>query len=530
MRLPSLVDGSRLFILFALSLLLGACVTLTVAPDPLKAGPRDDASTVVVSITANTAQISGFDQLLVRRIGAPGVNVVDLNSLKQILPDLSRDTTVFVGALPEGEYEFAELADMQTNRRVTLKDASRQMLGRFRVARGKVVDLGRLILTPLNYWVVMGRSARVTSNKPLLEKFAPEYAALLKGETSRGWLEPRNAKDSIEEYALSKPVGFDNPREFDDGTIIGASRLGSVISRHPVTKWSVFRSERLESLFCATPVNLPNARLVAVGEFSTLLRLPREGRVMVPVDVGNLPPGNLLFIDGDEAFGWYVAHQRGADLSLYHSLNLERGDWRLVRKEDVGFSFWNGKNNVWIWHTDRGLAYAVSAGSIHHLEYATGEWRTFKAPDDRRLMDVVPSPDGSIGILTPAGGGFAGVFASMFLSRDGGATWREIASKNKIKSSAPIPVTSKTILATSIANAFSPQLELNASHDNGATWEARPNYRVGEKLVPLRGGRMVSIQPGFSGIFTVAVSDDEGKTWRVGFSNYDERLDQSQKK
>lgn len=530
MRIPSLVNLSRTIPLFVLSLLLSACVTMTVAPDPLKAKSSDDASAVVVSVTSNTAQVSGFDGLTVRRIQKPGNTDVEVHALNQVVPGLARDTSVFAGMLPEGEYEFNSLTDMKTRRFVELKEGGRKLLGRFKVARGKAVDLGRLVLTPANHLVVIGRSAMVTANKPLLERFAPEYAALMKGDTSEGWLVPHQVGDTIEQYALSRPVGFDNPIEMDDGTIVAASRLGTVLVRSPAGKWARIRFSGLESLLCAMPVKLPNASLLAVGEFNTMLRLPPDGGLLVPVDVGNLPPGNLLFIAGDETHGWYVAQQSGGQVTFYRSPVLEKGNWQSIRKEEVGRSFWNGNSQLWFWRTRLGFGYAASAGTINYVDFASGEWRSTKVPKDNRLIDVIPGPGGSIGILTSPGGGFGGVFATMYLSRDEGTTWREIASKNKIKSTAPIPLTPTSILAASVESAFNPRLELNASHDGGTTWEAHQGYRAGEQLTPLRAGRMLSVQPGAAGIFTVSISSDEGKTWRIEYSNVDPTLYPAQQK
>lgn len=530
MRISILAVLFRVVMVIVLTQVVGGCVTMTTAPDPLKAAPRADASTVVVSVTSNSAEIKGFDGLVVRRVSAPGVNVVDLNALNQIVPGLARDTSVFVGLLPEGEYEFAEFTDMKSNRKLPMGAGGRELLGRFKVTRGKPVDLGRLVLTPANHKVIVGRSAKVQSNKPLLQKFAPEYAALLNGETGDGWVTPRSDADTIEQYALSRPVGFDNPVELEDGAVLAASRLGSVLVRSSAGKWSVIRSAGIESLLCAMPVKLPNATLLAVGEFNTLLRLPPEGKNLVAMNTGNLPPGNLLFIAGDDAAGWYVAQQRDSEVIIYRSAKLEMGNWQALAKEEVGRSFWNGNNQLWFWRRPQGFSYAASAGTINHIDFSSGALRTIKVPKDSRLIDVVAGPDGSIGILTSPGGGFGGVFADMYLSRDEGTTWREIASKNKIKSSAPIPVTPTTILASSIASAFNPRIELNASHDDGVSWEELAGNRAGEKLIPLRAGRMLSVQPGAAGVFTVSFSVDEGKSWRLEYSNFDKALYDAQQK
>jgi hypothetical protein len=521
MRLPSPADLFRTFIPFVLTLLLGACVTVTHAPDPLKAEPRDDAGTVVVSVTANTGEINGFNRLAVKRINAPDVNVVDLNSLNLIAPGLARDTSVFIGMLREGEYEIGELIDTTTNHTLSLNAGGRELLGRFKVTRGQTADLGRLVLTPVNYKVVMGRSAKVTSNKTLIEQFAPEYAKLFSSGASGGWVTARTEADAVEPFALSHPVGFDNPVELDDGTIVGGSRLGSVLVRPPSGKWSAIRSPGLESLLCVMPVKLPDTRLLAVGEFNTILRQSAVGRPLVPVKPGNLPPGNLLYIAGEPTHGWYLVQQRKQDITIYHSAVLENGDWREVRKESVGLTFWSGKEQLWVWRTAQGFSYAVSDGRINHLDYATGQWRTVKSPNDSRFIQVAPNPDGSIGILTSPGGGFGGVFASTFLSQDQGATWREIIPKDKIKTSPPVRLRSGTILLSSTESAFSGKFAWNGSYDEGLTWQAHGPAQPATTMTPLTSGRLLYTQYGRWGTFSVNLSSDEGKSWRMDYSNYD---------
>jgi hypothetical protein len=514
--------------LLALSLLVSACTSVTRAPDPLQAEQRDDVSMVVVSITTNTAQVNGFDGISLRRINASDDRAVDLHGLIQIVPDLSRDTSVFVGMLREGEYEFAEFTDSQTQRSLVLSTGSQKLLGRIKVTRDKAVDLGRLVLTPANTQVLLGRSAKITSNKPLLERFAPEYAELLQGEVSEGWVTDRSKQDRIEEYAMSRPVGLGSPEELEDGTVIAGSRLGTVLIRLPNGRWKAIRSDRLATLHYAKPVKLASSRMVAVGELGTLLHLPRDGKMLVPLDIGNLPPGNLLFIDGDSEHGWYVVHQLGSVITIYRSMKLEAGDWQPLRQEIVKDSFWSGKNKFWVWPTPQGLGYAVSNGSVNQFDYSSGEWQSFKAPKGSSLLDVVSNPDGFLGILTSPGGGITGIFTSAYVSKDGGATWREIETKHNLKLFAPIQLTSNRLLAATLANVSSGLAELNVSYDGGATWiKTAGDYSAHEKIIPLQGGRMLAVNPASNGIFLISFSDDVGANWRLEYTNFDNAMYES---
>jgi hypothetical protein len=52
---------------------------------------------------------------------------------------------------------------------------------------------------------------------------------------------------------------------------------------------------------------------------------------VLPVDVGNLPPGNLIHLAGNAKLGWYLVHQKGNDVTLFYSRQLEGGDWQAAR-------------------------------------------------------------------------------------------------------------------------------------------------------------------------------------------------------
>lgn len=531
LRLSSPLGLLRILVLLSLSLALSACGTISTAPDPLSSEHRDDSSMVVVSITSNTAQVSGFDGLLVKQTNVSGNATVKFFALNQIIPDLARDTSVFVGMLHEGEYEFDQFTDSKSKRKLELGTGGRQLLGRFKVTRGKAVDLGRLVLTPANTRVIMGRSIKITSNKPLLAKYAPDYAALLQGETSEGWLGPRTKQDKVEEYALSRPVGLSSPTELNDGSVIAGSRLGSVLVRLPIGKWMIIHSEGLETLHYVKHVKLDNTSMIAVGELGTLLRLPRDGKTLIPIDAGNLPPGNLLFIDGDGEHGWYIAHQRGTSITIYHSIKLEGGDWKPLHQETVGSSFWGGNEKLWVWPTSQGLGYAVSNGNLYQLDYTSGEWQNYKAPKGHDLNSVIPAPDGSLGILSSPSSGLGGIFEDAFLSKDGGATWHEIKAEHKIKLSAPIQLTPNRLLIASLTSAFSGKAVLHVSHDDGASWvKTHGDYRGGEQIIPLSAGRMLAVWPGRDGIFQISFSDDVGARWRLEYSSFDKALYEARQK
>lgn len=519
----SWMDGARrLAVCSMLAVAFGmtaGCASINVARDPASSPPVAGESVVTVSVTGNTAQVTAVDTITVRQINVPpGSNVRVLHLLKQVAPGLSRDTSLFVGVLPAGEYEFSTFDNHQTRRYLHFTDGMRKRLGNFTVKEGRPVDLGRLIVTPLNTSVMVGRSAVASSNIAMLRRFAPEQARFIHSEPEPGWLGPRSADDEVEAYALQRPVGADGPVELGDGRIAAGSRLGSVLLRGKDGRWQVLRGGVLESLLHVLPVQRADAMLVAVGELSTMMRLPPGGDRLLPIDAGNLPHGTLLFVDGDDRHGWYVAQQRDKQITLYRSDRLEAGDWKPLRSESVALDFWSGANHAWFWRRPGGLGYAVSAGALHFLDYASGRWTSVKAPNDSRLLGVSPNPNGSLGILTSPGGGFGGVFASLYLSKDEGASWQEIKPDFKVKISPPLQTAAGTVLLP--GGVFGDQ-ELHASSDGGLSWTRRGEFRLDQRLVPLPSGQLLAVNMGLYGLFSIRHSSDEGVTWRVEYSNFD---------
>ncbi|MES2016430.1 MAG: hypothetical protein V4484_08025 [Pseudomonadota bacterium] len=513
----------------AVLVLLSGCSTTTVAVDPLKLPAQSDQSPVVVSVTANTGEIRGFDRITLTRVAPPlkaGESAAPVENfiLEQVVPGMARDTSLFIGALPPGEYQFSSFDDTKT--RKTLNLLGSDELGHFSVHLNKRVDLGRLLLTPVNANVVFGRSARAGSNQTLIQRFSPAHAALFAAEVESGWNLPV-PKDGFEQYALSRPVGADCATERADGSVVAASRLGSVLVRSPAGRWNVVRGPGIESLLCVTPVQLPDAELLAVGEFGTLLRKPPGVNALLPVDTGDLPPGNLLRIYGNAEAGWFVAHQHGQEIKLFHSAKLEAGSWTVLRKESIAFDMWRGANSFWMWKTDAGLAYSVSTGPLRFLDFKTNQWTERATPGNDRLVALTVDPTGTMGVLTSPGGGFAGIFAGAFVTRDQAASWQPVNTPFKVK---VVPV-QRTADGTMLMNGgvFGAS-ELQMSKDEGKTWTVQGKFELGRQLLVLKSGELLDLDLGQYGLFSLSHSTDMGKTWKMEYSNFDRRAYEAQKK
>lgn len=495
------------------------CASMDATPDPTPGKPKAGESAVVISVTLNGDAAASVTEMTVRRAPpASGGSGEALHTLRQLDPDLARDTALFVGALPPGEYEIVTLGTAQAGTELRLDDHRRQLIGRFAVAGGRPVDLGRLIMTPVNQYRVVGRSARVTSNRSLLQHLAGAPGPAFDGEVTPGWLQPRHADDLVEEYALSRPAGADNPIALADGRVAAGSRMGRVLIGDPEGDWQHARSAGLSSFLAVMQGPDPATDLLAVGEFSALARLPAGSRRLVSLDTGDLPPGNLLFIDGNDRTGWYLAHQAGRTLTVFRSAQLAQGRWQPVRTETLATSAWTALREGGFWRHPGGFSYAMADGAIHTLAHDSGRWSTSRLPHDHRVTAVAAGITGSVGILASTRDGAADLPAPLYLSADDGRSWQGVLTPWPRHVAPPWRLASGTWL---VAGGTAGQPALQASTDEGRTWQRRSSFAPGRRLLPLASGAVLAFELAPSGLFSVSRSADEGASWQREFANHD---------
>ena len=518
----------RLGLLAALGALsLVGCATVTTAPDPLQSAPQADQSVVVLSLTGNTSQVGAASSISVRRFDPARPDAREIHILRQVAPGMARDTALYIGTLPVGEYEVASFDYAATQQYLTLSEPMRKRLGRFAAAGGKPVDLGRLVATSMNAGVLVGRSARQADNLQLVRRFAQPYQKFFdRADVALGWTSGRTETDRVEEYALLVPVGADNPAELPDGRVVMGARLGTAWVRQPDGQWEPVRGEGLEALLCVRAGDADERDLVAVGEFGTLVRAAKGSRRFERVDPGNLPPGNLLFVAGNGTHGWFVVHQVAGQLKILRSPRFEAGDWTVVRELTLGSSIWSGGEQFWVWTTPEGFAYATGDGGLHRYDLAKASWTAAApTPKQHRIIGIAEDGAGHVGLLTSPGGGFGGAFAGQFFSTDAGRSWRELNTEFKIKVTPPRRAGSGELVT--MGGVFSSP-EMHASGDGGTTWAKRSEFSLDQNLHIMPSGLMLAASRGSFGIFVVRVSKDHGKTWRAEFSNFDRRAFEAQ--
>jgi hypothetical protein len=503
---------------------------------PISGAPlQANEGIVLLSIANNTGLVGQFARVVVEQVPDPNARRSRKNNeaLINITEGLGRDTAMYIGIVPAGDYNILRLDNPA--RWLDLNGPAQTLLGTVRVEAGAVADLGRIVVTPIRANMLVGRSRVATSNIAFVRRFWPEHAAHLERPVVPGWTSLHATDDVVEAYALDRPVDAEAPIELPSGEVLVASRLGTLMFRSLSGVWRATRTAGIESLLFVAPipsgeVDGQPAIAVAVGEYNTIVRVEPEDRSLWWLGAGNLPPGTLLFVGGNADSGWYVAQrQAGSQVSIYRSARLDGGEWELVRTVSVDSKFWAGSDVFWIWPTTSGLAYAVFEGSIHELDYATSAWTERQSPNGDRLVEVIGRADGTISVITTPGG-VGGMSRSVYVSRNGGADWTLVDLPSQVRY---LPrVLPDGSLLTIAGKLMKPELQTSA--DGGVTWTVRSDaFRTEENIVvlPTRGLLAIDIgQPplqtnpyvSYVGLGNARIrhSADGGATWRVEYSNW----------
>ncbi len=501
---------------------------------PLAAQPKlwGGKGAVQLVMTSNTAQVGRFEKIHLRCVEG---NFGSEEVLTQQAPGLSRDTSLFTGQMRPGSYILEKLEVGTAS--LTLSDGMKKLLGSFKVEDGAVSDLGRIVLTAVGEKVILGRSSLVTSNEPFLSRFAPKYQYPPAVRRIPGWNAPMVPEDRVEAFAQRYPVGLEGVTELADGTVVAASRMGTILMRDPQKGWRSIRTGRLESLLCLSPQEGAETFLVAGGEFNTLLRVSSLG-ALEPLDPGNLPPGNILHIDGNDTAGWILAHQTPDAVTFYRSPRLEKAEWKVHRVHEFRVRKYNDLNSLsperfWFWTNPDGFGYLTTRGSAWIYERKPGTWLEAPRLNDTPVMSLAPmGPPNEVSVLfqqeVTLGGrpGFA-------LSKNGGRYFGPIGTPGivhiireryedapRVNGVAPVRLPNGTLLSWCHLPIHSQKLILSA--DNGATWTAQEQvFLEGSYLRSLPKSGLFAIADGThsKGESVIYHSDDGGKTWKVEFSN-----------
>lgn len=496
--------------------LLAGCASATFAPVnvPSRHQAEEGSGALILSMTNNSGLVAQAQSITLARTDLPAGSKPSYATLPQVTAGLARDTSLFVATLPAGKYRVESVS--YGGYSLTLSEKGRDLLGNIEIVSGKVCDFGRLVTTPTEARsAVVGRSRIHTDNRQLANRFSPANATVYNLPANPECGGVISERDTIEAFALSRPVGIQSLTETDEGDLVVASRLGTLFIKPKGRGWYAAQSGSLETLMWANQRRNGNGSLLAVGEFNTLLEFGRDGKLR-RMDTGNLPAGNLLFIDGQDGKGWFVVLQVHDKVGIYTTEKLEAPDWRLVENVEVGHNFWRGFMHFWAWSTRHGFAYASTTGGIHLYDFETSRWSQPAIPDRANLTGVSYSANDTIGILTSPGGGFGGVFAHTYVSSDLGKSWSMNKPPFSVQIAAPLRTESGAVLE--IGGVFGNSGLYGLSPSTGQWESLNKDLRQDTVLrhTPTQGLYRVLNAAAFS---QLERSTDDGRTWRLVFDN-----------
>lgn len=274
-------------------------------------------------------------------------------------------------------------------------------------------------------------------------------------------------------------------------------------------------------------------RFIVGAENARLYKI-NEAFDFVEIETGNLLKGTILYINQDEnSKRWYLGVHREEyseddqppKLAVYYSDDLESGNWTSLIEASVAWSSWSGATYAWAWPRSDGFGFAsTETSSVHCYNYATEEWVENPIPDGQRLIGLSGGASDSIGILAGKAGGFAGVFANTYYTKDCGETWVQTLSPYKVKASAPIMLADGTVLEKG-----------GVFRDGGiyaskTPWEKEGWNKIlddsvlAQALYLTKSGDLIMVSSGQWGWEAIRGSSDGGKTWTIEKSSYSQKM------
>lgn len=496
------------------ALILAACSSVIERPGADAPLPTGTDGTVVVAVTANTGEIPRFDTLVFAPISSDGPRY----QLIQATVDAGRDTALFVGTLPAGQYRIQQLIYHYDHGVKTLEPRTSETYpGVVDIAAGHSNDLGRIVVTAVGEHVWIGRSRRDSDCTALLHRLLPKNADALVALRRPGWRDPQPAGDGAEQHALSHPVGVQSMVELTDGSVVAASRVGTLLLRDRNGRWTRLDTGRLETLRWISRNPESEHQIVVAGELDTLLASGRDGRLRV-VDTDALPAGDLVFVTPMPDLSWVVVLENRDHYFFYRTEGLDRPIWIKIGEQVRLVDAWNEHGRIWAWRTEQGFAYASSAGDLHDYEAAGGTWRATQLPDGGIITAVSTGFGGFVSVVSAASTELADLFSTVWVSTDFGHGWNRIATPFHLRPSPLERLPDGQLLAYGGSYGH---YSVQASADGGQRWtlrsdELQPEDRL--RATPTAG--VFRISSPLSAV-TDILHSTEGAQWTPEWSSQD---------
>ncbi|WP_162932328.1 hypothetical protein [Solimonas sp. K1W22B-7] len=493
--------------LFWLMLLAGCATPASrVGERPMSA----DEGIVRVSLAANTGQVASWSSIEVTQVDDSGAAVSSGRkfALVRVGGPYTRGAVMgavrLSGILPEGGYKVSRLVDDRTSQFVDLKGGA-DRLGTFRVRAGQTSDLGTLLVVIQFKAVAIARIDEATTGNPA------QVAAA--GTASGAWDRPDPKSADILAYALQHAAGIFDVCELQNGQVVAASRMGTVLVRESARTWKRKRVAGIEDVYAiATYPGAVDAAKFVVGGESNLLAIVGNNevrRINAP-----LPAGSIVSLHHNPAGSAWVLLLQDEELMLraYSAPGLESGVWKELysvklespypKVQRPRLSVVKHPGSITIGIED------LKQDVVVNINFETGAVRPIAV-------------DRIAGVLAPTAGGIlsAGVRGWNFkqiYSFDEGLNWMSLPEN--MTSYLPTVFPSKSVeifrdaqSAVNYVSGDAPVGKIKISLDGGATWTESSRVPQGKwYVVP---GGTIFVSPSDAMLTSISESSNNGLSW-----------------
>ena len=450
--------------LVAVVLLLAGCAVEPLTPTT-EVGA--DSGVVVLRLATNAAPAGFFASYESVQV----VSDAGTYTLSRRAPGVVR-TGVFTGALAPGRYRVSRFETVGQNfvRSVSVPSA----FGSFTVTPGQLTDLGTLIYQPAGgNKVLFARTSSETETRELVAAAFPKVAQAVLARPVQGWDSSANAADLAKVFAgmRARVAPVNAPLVAPSGAVYAGSALGQVLARRAgEMAWTLLDTGTTREILTVIE---DEAAIVAGGEEGFLARSADGGRSWQRMAAPD--GGAVLHLVRRPNAGLVLVSLFDRTMTVWERTG-ER--WQVRNQFPFERSFNVGALAPHVVSGPRQLYVGMPNGTIHALDFASGEWQRHEAPFS--LITLATAGD----VLYGYG---AKMTNSIWISEDGAKTWRDLDTSRR--AGAPAFSDAHTGYVLYIKEIYGGKISVQMTKDAGRTWTE------GGVLPDAAAGRVIVMKP-----------------------------------
>lgn len=512
------------YIVFVLFMIQGCASDFHYARDLTSSSMMENDEGIIILSVSHNHNIPPFLNLYIHNVENNQEYIIYNHAI-----GFSQDTGLYIGMVPKGRYILSQLSNPLGLylSLINYQDKDFKDKDKFIIKSGRATDLGRLIISKRNKKILIGNSKLHPDNRVILQKYFPEYSALVDNKIIQGWEGGiHRDKGVIEAFAITHPIGKNDVIELSSGHLVAGSSMGSILLRYPDTSWKLFsHTGDLNPVLALSPYEKGENLFVAGGEFGTFVRVNRKGKA-AKIDAGNLPSGHIVFIHHNNNFTkWYVGVETNKTIdgkvnsnrTIFQSEKLEGGLWKeLATYNCQGHcSYQQEVFEVSIFKHPDGIGVLTkNDNSLSCYDMAREEWVSNVLPQPKSDLSYTAfSTNGAVGIVKGKQ-----IYSDSFYSLNCGKTWTEVFSPVLKKRSAPYLLPDGNIIQSTLT--FNGSLELYGSMKMGekGSWDKLADDLSGQPLIASARQGLFWLYYDRDGIESILRSSNDGKSWSVEHS------------